>query len=615
MLRLWHILCWPLKWLLLLPILFYQQFITPYTPPSCRFTPTCSEYARQAILRHGPFRGLYLAVRRLLRCHPWGGSGYDPVPLLLLLLIIPLRVDASAQPGAEGQATRHYAQMRKMSVPQLVEKGCYYINATLRPDSAMLCFSLAANARYRQTTDSTAAAASTAALNLMGQVAKDFYHNYQTAYTCFMQAEEEAIKRGQTSLLPVIHNNMASMELLNTVNNTDSQLALKALRSYKQAFHEAYDHRQTSVLPMICSNLATTAMGWHLTDSVKAELQDYLALPSAQDADPHRRYLCQAVLAYGSKDYSEALRLFQLSCDNVRGENSKVKSTHLISAHNLTVQMLLEQHREEEALLVAEQLITLAHEYDNSIALNDIYELLYNYYQQKPDPAKAEQYELLHLREKDIIMNQGGLADIDKLKFLYEIEQMGLEARELAQRHSMQTRILYGLVVFLLIILVMMILLFRQYRMLKEKNRQLYLNSLEKEDAKPRPKYQSHVMNDQSKSELLHRIFIVMENSQDIYSNSFSLQRLAELVDANPNYVSQVINEHYGRTFNSLLNEYRVKEACRRMNDKDRFGHLTLEGIAQSVGIKSRTNFSAVFKQQTGLTPSEYQRQARLQQR
>lgn len=66
--------------LLCLPIVFYQRCISPFTPPSCRFTPTCSEYARQAIIKHGPLRGTWLALRRILRCHPWGGSGYDPVP-------------------------------------------------------------------------------------------------------------------------------------------------------------------------------------------------------------------------------------------------------------------------------------------------------------------------------------------------------------------------------------------------------------------------------------------------------------------------------------------------------------------------------------------------------
>lgn len=66
--------------LLTAPILFYQHAISPYIPPSCRFTPTCSQYALEAIRRHGPVRGLWLALKRLLRCHPWGGSGYDPVP-------------------------------------------------------------------------------------------------------------------------------------------------------------------------------------------------------------------------------------------------------------------------------------------------------------------------------------------------------------------------------------------------------------------------------------------------------------------------------------------------------------------------------------------------------
>jgi hypothetical protein len=69
-----------LKNLLLIPIYFYRSCISPLKPPVCRFTPTCSEYAIQAINKYGPGKGLYLAIKRILRCHPWGGSGYDPVP-------------------------------------------------------------------------------------------------------------------------------------------------------------------------------------------------------------------------------------------------------------------------------------------------------------------------------------------------------------------------------------------------------------------------------------------------------------------------------------------------------------------------------------------------------
>lgn len=70
----------PLVELFILPIKFYQRCISPLTPPSCRFTPTCSQYAVEALRKHGIFKGMYLAIRRLLRCHPWGGTGYDPVP-------------------------------------------------------------------------------------------------------------------------------------------------------------------------------------------------------------------------------------------------------------------------------------------------------------------------------------------------------------------------------------------------------------------------------------------------------------------------------------------------------------------------------------------------------
>lgn len=66
--------------ILIVPIRFYQCCISPLTPPSCRFTPTCSQYAIEAIQKHGLLKGLFLAIKRLLRCHPWGGSGYDPVP-------------------------------------------------------------------------------------------------------------------------------------------------------------------------------------------------------------------------------------------------------------------------------------------------------------------------------------------------------------------------------------------------------------------------------------------------------------------------------------------------------------------------------------------------------
>ncbi len=62
-----------------MPIILYQYLISPLFPGSCRFKPTCSEYAKLAILKYGVLKGFFLGLKRLSKCHPWGDSGYDPI--------------------------------------------------------------------------------------------------------------------------------------------------------------------------------------------------------------------------------------------------------------------------------------------------------------------------------------------------------------------------------------------------------------------------------------------------------------------------------------------------------------------------------------------------------
>ena len=68
------------KKMAILPVKFYQAAIRPMLPNTCRYTPSCSQYSIEAINKHGALNGCWLGLKRILRCHPWGGHGYDPVP-------------------------------------------------------------------------------------------------------------------------------------------------------------------------------------------------------------------------------------------------------------------------------------------------------------------------------------------------------------------------------------------------------------------------------------------------------------------------------------------------------------------------------------------------------
>jgi len=64
----------------ILLVRIYKYAISPFLPNACRYTPTCSQYAEEAIKKYGPIKGIWLGIKRISRCHPWGGHGYDPVP-------------------------------------------------------------------------------------------------------------------------------------------------------------------------------------------------------------------------------------------------------------------------------------------------------------------------------------------------------------------------------------------------------------------------------------------------------------------------------------------------------------------------------------------------------
>ena len=108
--------------------------------------------------------------------------------------------------------------------------------------------------------------------------------------------------------------------------------------------------------------------------------------------------------------------------------------------------------------------------------------------------------------------------------------------------------------------------------------------------------------------ELLQKVSAVMGDVDVISRGDFTLVALAQMVGSNTRYVSWVINNTYHKNFKTLLNEYRIREVCRRMEDKANFGHLTIQALSNSLGYSSPSNFLRAFKNVNGMTPSMYQK-------
>lgn len=195
------------------------------------------------------------------------------------------------------------------------------------------------------------------------------------------------------------------------------------------------------------------------------------------------------------------------------------------------------------------------------------------------------------------------------------------QAKELTDRQYMQQIIIVVIGLALVVVIVFAFLLWQKIRQLRNRNRSLYeknrqMLKLEREEQELRKevvesKYSRSNLSDEQKETLVFRIQEILSNSENICQPDFTLAKLAKLADTNTTYASQVINERYGQAFSNVISSFRIKEACRRMNDENaQYGNMTIEGIATSVGFKSRTAFINAFKREVGLTPSEYLRMA-----
>lgn len=567
--------------------------------------------------------------------------------------------------SAQEPKSIYYSRWPRLSSKQLIALGDSLRSVRHQPDSALACFSLVANRYYEKTSLSREDQRCVVeALLSISSLWLDSFKDYPKAMSYALQAQIVAKKYGLDYYQPSVNVMLATIESYKPVIDGDYRLRTDVLNLYKKAFNQALELKNWNALKLASLDLLMETAFKKKTKLISNELQKLRTMQLPQSLGwpkMMRRIIAGLDVWEGKYESGEWKRLNQVQqrqladsavaifhgvLDDIAQIDSSERSMITVFVQFLIAMAYEDSGQNEKLIGELKAVEEYALKNNMTEALADAYMNEWVYYTKHGPKELAQEYRIKLLEARISMIDNDGLGQVANVKLAYEIQMKNEEVRELALKRQMDQRVLACVIASSLLFLVFLILLLHKYRQLKQKNRLLYerMNQLlraeddfvnlsgtskrviteapkepdspaekaetEEETAEEKQKYGKNILASEEQSDLLHRVIIVMETSSEIYSEDFTLERLARLANGKRNTVSQVINERYKTNFNGMLNEYRIKEACRRMNDNKNYGNYTIEAIAQSVGFKSRSNFGSVFKRITGLTPSVYKQMA-----
>ena len=232
---------------------------------------------------------------------------------------------------------------------------------------------------------------------------------------------------------------------------------------------------------------------------------------------------------------------------------------------------------------------------------------------------------------RDSINTADELSKIKNIEFFHEVDRYEKQVVKLSEEKNARSLAAAVSLVALAVVLAVLFYVVRQRRQLRQSNKDLYRMNEELRQQAELARRQRHLGDTEAtgKAEdtegdsheltaahqtLMERIYSQLDDVDFIAQQDLTVERLAEAVGVHEKTVSAVINEATGKNFNTLLNEYRIREVCKRLTDVEHYGQMTNETIAEGLGYKSRSHFIRTFKKVTGLTPSQYQKIAYQEQ-
>lgn len=523
-----------------------------------------------------------------------------------------------------------YEQLSRMDIKDLVGLGTRRLVEENKPDQALIAFTLAMG-RYQRNLDENDKRLCMKACYGAWLVYFNHFCNYQKAFESIMTARDIAddIQQDQPKVYLLAGNIYQTI----SEQNNDSRLMRRAYTYYYKAFDIAMATHDRSSIDICFSNLLTAAHSLHCIDKLGRAWRAYSTLPVGR-GDVRRRYNHSAYRMY-TLWHSGKLRA---AVGEVEGQirSTPADAEHVrlvVNARLNKARLLFEQKLTGCALGELREAQRLADRAGLKDALLEIYELRARILQTAHLTQEANASYNHYLTLKDSLYISRQLSNIDEMQFGYDLKKKDEKLQMEQARRQRLFVLAVALVAIALVLAVMLLIIKRKNSKLRESNRQLYLKSVAqlKSEANERVvthKYEQEISNlqqhiatdsdptrqhykgsglsDCDKGQVLARIKKVMEDVDEYCSPEFSVLRLSSLAGYKPKDISEVIHDFYNCNFNAFLNEYRIREACRRVAEDSSFTRLTIQGMANSVGFKSRSAFIAAFKKFAGLTPSEY---------
>ena len=543
--------------------------------------------------------------------------------IILLASILYLVAMATHVPYSVDQ----YNRWTKLSTSELMHRGQHFLQDLCQVDSALVCYTIVSNRVTDKSLSRDSVYLVALAFNNLGYIYGAYYFDYEKAYESLNRSLEISEQYGFEVNKAYAYMNLASLMDSRDELFGEETLSSEALDNTKLAFNQAVKVKEWNVAVTNVYNMLTMVDSKSGIRPIKPELDRFKQLPLDQSVEMWQSTLmfCQGVEAFLAGQYSQALAFYKqmaLQAEHLTTNRQQC----IIMARMKQAEVLAALHRYTEAVACLEQNVADAQSQGLDTDLINTYQEMIRVYEAMGNEPKANEFEYIYLKTRDKFIHKSHAERLEKSRFLEEMRRVNEQVEQIQAKHERAHQLLLMMSLIAAVILVALVLLMRSnikqrnyIRHLYEKNVQLLdvkvadtvpAAQAEGEQEENAPKYQG-LLDQESKDRLFNQIKRVMDDMSIICKPDFSLQQLADQVGSNYKYVSQVLNECYGKSFKQVLNEQRVREACRMFNDTERYGNLTIEAIAANLGFNSRSNFTVTFKRITGISPSDFLKMAK----